>query len=82
MFRLFLLLLASVSISLGADYINSATAPQSVTQDATVICGSFISGINLSRYRGCFPVEQLSVDNVWIQENCWSVQVALRSIFR
>ena len=36
MFRLFLLLLASVSISLGADYINSATAPQSVTQDTTV----------------------------------------------
>jgi uncharacterized protein (DUF1800 family) len=36
MFRLFLLLLASVSISLGADYINSATAPESVTPDATV----------------------------------------------
>jgi uncharacterized protein (DUF1800 family) len=36
MFRLFLLLLASVSTSLGADFINSATAPQSVTQDTTV----------------------------------------------
>ena len=36
MFRLFLSVQASVSILLGADYINSATAPQSVTPDTTV----------------------------------------------
>ncbi len=56
-FRLFLLLLASVSISLGADYINSATAPQSVTQDATV---SVEVSYQASTYRDIVVVFQIN----------------------
>ena len=56
-FRLFLLLLASESISLGADYINSATAPQSVTQDATV---SVEVSYQASTYRDLVVVFQIN----------------------
>jgi hypothetical protein len=57
MFRLFLLLLASESILLGADYINSATAPQSVTQDATV---SVEVSYQASTYRDLVVVFQIN----------------------
>ena len=57
MFRLFLLLLASVSTSLGADYINSATAPQSVTQNTTV---SVEVSYQASTYRDIVVVFQLN----------------------
>ena len=57
MCRLFLLLLASVSTSLGADYINSATAPQSVTQDATV---SVEVSYQASTYRDIVVVFQMN----------------------
>ena len=57
MFRLFLLLLASVSTSLGADFINSATAPQSVTQDTTV---SVEVSYQASTYRDIVVVFQLN----------------------
>ena len=61
MFRLFLLLLASVSISLGADYINSATAPQSVTQYTTV---SVEVSYQASTYRDIVVVFQMN-DDPW-----------------
>ena len=56
-FRVFLLLLTSVSVSLGADYINSATAPQSVTQDATV---SVEVSYQASTYRDIVVVFQIN----------------------
>ena len=59
MFRLFLLILASVSTSLAADYINSATAPQSVTQDATV---SVEVSYQASTYRDIVVVFQMNSD--------------------
>ena len=61
MFRLFLLLLASVSTSLGADYINSATAPQSVTQYTTV---SVEVSYQASTYRDIVVVFQMN-DDPW-----------------
>ena len=61
MFRLFLLLLASVSTSLGADFINSATAPQSVTQDTTV---SVEVSYQASTYRDIVVVFQMN-DDPW-----------------
>ena len=61
MFRIFLLLLASVSTSLGADYINSATAPQSVTQDTTV---SVEVSYQASTYRDIVVVFQMN-DYPW-----------------
>ena len=61
MFRLFLLLLASVSTSLGSDYINSATAPQSVTQDTTV---SVEVSYQASTYRDIVVVFQMN-DDPW-----------------
>ena len=57
MFRLFLLLLVSVSTSLGADYINSATAPLSVTQDTTV---SVEVSYQASTYRDIVVVFQIN----------------------
>ena len=60
-FRLFLLLLASVSTSLGADFINSATAPQSVTQDTTV---SVEVSYQASTYRDIVVVFQMN-DDPW-----------------
>ncbi|MEC7610039.1 MAG: hypothetical protein VX964_07700 [Verrucomicrobiota bacterium] len=59
MFRLFLLLLASVSTSLGADFINSATAPQSVTQYTTV---SVEVSYQASTYRDIVVVFQMNED--------------------
>ena len=59
MFRLFLLLLASVSTSLGADFINSATAPQSVTQDTTV---SVEVSYQASTYHDIVVVFQMNSD--------------------
>ena len=59
MFRLFLLLLASVSTSLGADYINSATAPISITQDSTV---SVEVSYQASTYRDIVVVFQMNSD--------------------
>ena len=61
MFRLFLLLLASVSTSLGADFINSATAPQSVTQYTTV---SVEVSYQASTYRDIVVVFQMN-DDPW-----------------
>ena len=61
MFRLFLLLLASVSTSLGADYINSATAPQSVTQYTSV---SVEVSYQASTYRDIVVVFQMN-DDPW-----------------
>ena len=57
MFRLFLILLVSVSTSLGADFINSATAPQSVTQYTTV---SVEVSYQASTYRDIVVVFQLN----------------------
>ena len=59
MFRLFLLLLTSVSISVGADYINSATAPISITQDSTV---SVEVSYQASTYRDIVVVFQMNSD--------------------
>ena len=61
MFRLFLLLIASVSTSLGADFINSATAPQSVTQYTTV---SVEVSYQASTYRDIVVVFQMN-DDPW-----------------
>ena len=61
MFRLFLLLLASVSTSLGADFINSATAPQRVTQYTTV---SVEVSYQASTYRDIVVVFQMN-DDPW-----------------
>ena len=58
-FRLFLLLLASVSISLGADYINSAIAPLNVTQDTTA---SVEVSYQASTYRDIVVVFQMNSD--------------------
>ena len=59
MCRLFLLLLASVSTSVGADYINSATAPISITQDSTV---SVEVSYQASTYRDIVVVFQMNSD--------------------
>ena len=61
MFRLFLLILASVSTSLGADFINSATAPQNVTQYTTV---SVEVSYQASTYRDIVVVFQMN-DDPW-----------------
>ena len=61
MFRSFLLLLASVSTSLGADFINSATAPQNVTQYTTV---SVEVSYQASTYRDIVVVFQMN-DDPW-----------------
>ena len=58
-FRLFLLLLASVSTTVGADYINSATAPISITQDSTV---SVEVSYQASTYRDIVVVFQMNSD--------------------
>ncbi|MEC7609541.1 MAG: hypothetical protein VX964_05175, partial [Verrucomicrobiota bacterium] len=57
MLRLFLLLLASVSISLGADNVNSVSAPQSVSQDSTV---SVEVSYQASTYRDIVVIFQMN----------------------